>query len=138
MSIVISCREKTCFCICENKGADQLCHIRIADQHLSFRYMDCTIPLHPYSEISSLAISPFCRKPQRQVFLPHVSFVMYICRADLEELQCLWSEVRKELSKLEEHLSFRLSSVLSGNDNFSPLSAMEIVSSVSVKKWLTE
>lgn len=51
-------------------------------------------------------------------------------RADLEELQCLWSELRKELNKLEEHLSFRLSSVLSGNDNFSPLSAMEIVSSM--------
>ena len=55
----------------------------------------------------------------------------YFFRADLEELQCLWAEVRKELNKLEEHLSYRLSSVLSGNDNFSPLSAMEIVSSVS-------
>ena len=30
------------FCICENKGADQLCGNRTADQRLCFRYIDST------------------------------------------------------------------------------------------------
>lgn len=47
--------------------------------------------------------------------------------ADIEELQCLWSEVRKEIEKLEEHLSYRLSSILSGNNNFSLLNDMDVV-----------
>ena len=41
------------FCICENKGADQLCGYRAADQHLFFRYIDVIIPLLSKSEISS-------------------------------------------------------------------------------------
>ena len=36
--------EKTRFCLCENKGADQLCSNCIADQRLCFRYADRTIP----------------------------------------------------------------------------------------------
>ena len=32
-------------CIGENKGADQLCSNRTADQHLCFRYTDSTFPL---------------------------------------------------------------------------------------------
>ena len=47
-------REKTFFCICENKDADQLRGNREADQRLCFRYTDNTIPLLPKSEISSL------------------------------------------------------------------------------------
>ena len=55
--------EKTGFCLCENKDADQLCSNCTADQHLCFRYTDTqfigsetgsTIPLLPKSEISSL------------------------------------------------------------------------------------
>ena len=46
--------EKTGFCICENKAADQLCGNRTADQRLCFRYMDSTIPLLPKSEMSCL------------------------------------------------------------------------------------
>ena len=42
------------FCICENKGADQLRGNREADQRLCFRYIDSTIPLLSKSEISSL------------------------------------------------------------------------------------
>ena len=57
--------------------------------------------------------------------------IFYVYRADIEEIQCLWSEVRKEVGKLDEQLSYRLSSVLAGNDNFSPLNAMEVVQSVS-------
>ena len=47
-------REKTGFCICENKDADQLRGNREADQRLCIRYLDSTIPLLAISEISSL------------------------------------------------------------------------------------
>ena len=33
------------FCLCENKGADQLCSNCTADQRLCFRYTDSAIPL---------------------------------------------------------------------------------------------
>ena len=46
--------RKPAFCICENKGADQLRGYREADQRLCFRYIDSTIPLLPKYEISSL------------------------------------------------------------------------------------
>ena len=48
-------REKTVFffCICENKGADQLRGNREAEQRLCFRYTDSTIPLLSKYEISS-------------------------------------------------------------------------------------
>ena len=46
-------REKTGFCKCENKDADQLRGNREADQRLCFRYTDSTIPLLSISEISS-------------------------------------------------------------------------------------
>ena len=44
---------KPTICIGENKGADQLCSNREADQRLCFRYLDRTIPLLLKSEISS-------------------------------------------------------------------------------------
>ena len=50
-------REKTVFCICENKDADQLRGNREADQRLCFHYIDSTIPLLSKSEISSLYVS---------------------------------------------------------------------------------
>ena len=46
--------RKPAFCICENKGADQLRSNCAADQRLCFRYMDSTIILLSKSEISSL------------------------------------------------------------------------------------
>ena len=56
--------RKPAFCICENKGADQLrgnreadqrlCFHREADQRLCFHYIDSTIPLLSKSEMSSL------------------------------------------------------------------------------------
>ena len=49
--------RKPTFCICENKDADQLRGNREADQRLSFRYTDSTIPLLPKS-VKPLAI--FC------------------------------------------------------------------------------
>ena len=51
MSLVM---RKPAFCICENKGSDQLHGNREADQRLCFRYIDRMIPLLPKSEISSL------------------------------------------------------------------------------------
>ena len=50
--------RKPAFCICENKGADQLRGDREADQRLYFSYIDSTIPLLPEYEISSP--QPFC------------------------------------------------------------------------------
>ena len=46
--------SKPAFCICENKGAEQLRDNRAADQHLSFRFIDVEILLLPKSYISSL------------------------------------------------------------------------------------
>ena len=50
--------RKPAFCVCKNKGADQLrgthAAYRTADQHICFCLIDCTIPLLPKSEISSL------------------------------------------------------------------------------------
>ena len=60
MSLVM---RKPDFCICENKGADQLCGNRTTDQHLCFRYTDSTIPLLFKSEISSLWPSSVAVQP---------------------------------------------------------------------------
>ena len=46
--------EKSDFCLCENKGTDQLRSNCEADQHLCFRYTDNTFPLLSKSKISSL------------------------------------------------------------------------------------
>ena len=45
--------RKPDFCLCENKGADQLRSNCEADQRLCFRYTDSTIPLLSKSKISS-------------------------------------------------------------------------------------
>ena len=45
--------RKTDFCLCENKGADQLRGNREADQRLCFHYTDSIFPLLLISEISS-------------------------------------------------------------------------------------
>ena len=46
--------RKPAFCICENKGADQLNSKHAADQRLCVCYIDSKIPLLPKSEISGL------------------------------------------------------------------------------------
>ena len=50
MSLVM---RKPVFCICENKGADQLRSYREAYLRLCFRFTDNTIPLLSKSEVSS-------------------------------------------------------------------------------------
>ena len=49
--------RKPDFCICENKGADQLPDKSAADQPLYFQYIDSTIPLFTKFKISSLELS---------------------------------------------------------------------------------
>ena len=44
------------FCLCENKGADQLYSNCTVDHCLCFRYTDSTIPLVPISNISSVTV----------------------------------------------------------------------------------
>ena len=39
--------RKQAFCICKNKGTDQLCSNHTADQRLCSRYIDSTIPVLP-------------------------------------------------------------------------------------------
>ena len=61
--------RKLAFCICENKGADQLHSNRAADQCLCSRYIDSTTPLLPKSEISAsshllLLYSRVCETPK--------------------------------------------------------------------------
>ena len=49
--------RKPDFCLCENKGADQLRSSCKADQRLCFRYMDSIVPLLCKSGISYLGPS---------------------------------------------------------------------------------
>ena len=55
--------RKPAFCICENKGADELRGNHEADHRLCFRYTDSTISLLPNSEISSLWSSSMAVQP---------------------------------------------------------------------------
>ena len=61
--------RKPVFCICENKGADQLRSNCAADQHLCFHYIDSTTTLPFKSEISTppyVAVQPFCVGPSQK------------------------------------------------------------------------
>ena len=49
--------RKPAFCICGNKGEDQLCGNRTDDQRLCFCYIDSTIPLLSKSKSSNLETS---------------------------------------------------------------------------------
>ena len=55
--------RKPAFCICENKGSDQLRADREADQSLCLRFTDSTIPLLPKYEILSLYLSTVTVQP---------------------------------------------------------------------------
>ena len=49
-------KRKTDFCLCENKGADQLCSNCTPDQCLCFHYTDSSIPVLRISKISSVGV----------------------------------------------------------------------------------
>ncbi|XP_053385662.1 uncharacterized protein LOC123538351 [Mercenaria mercenaria] len=51
-------------------------------------------------------------------------------RSEVEELQHLWCEVRKEVIKMEELLAQRLKAIMAGNETYSPLDALEIIQSM--------
>ena len=52
--------RKTDFCLCENKGADQLRGNREADQRLCFRYTDSIFSLLLISEMNFKLLACFC------------------------------------------------------------------------------
>ena len=55
--------RKHTFCICENKGADQLGGSPAAGQCLCLHYMDRTAPLLPKSKFSSLLVISVAVEP---------------------------------------------------------------------------
>ena len=63
--------KKQIFCLCENKGADQLRSNCEADQRLCFRFSDSTIPVLSKSKISSFKAAP-------------VTVQAYLCQTWLE------------------------------------------------------
>ena len=75
--------EKTRFCICKNKGAEQLYSNCTADQCLCFRYTNCTIPLLSKSKISSL-------------YLSSVTVVTGLCPT--------WSKIHRPVFSITAHL----------------------------------
>ena len=86
--------EKTVFCICENKDADQLrSGDRGADQRLCFRHKASTIPLLPKYEIPN-------PEPYSVVVQPGL---------------CLtWAEARRPVSHNEAHFSLGIAFTLPG------------------------
>ena len=66
--------RKLDFCMCENKGADQLCYNCEAEQCLCFRYMDSTIlllskiqnfqPLVIFCDCTAQFVSDLVRNPE--------------------------------------------------------------------------
>ena len=70
--------RKPDFCLCENKGADQLRSNCEADQRLCFRYTDSTIPLllkydisnvYPSSEATQTSLCQTCSETPKTGFL---------------------------------------------------------------------
>ncbi|XP_069107269.1 protein ITPRID2-like [Argopecten irradians] len=48
-------------------------------------------------------------------------------KMELDELQHLWTEVRKEVTEMEQYLANRMASTQVGNDRFQPLLVLEVV-----------
>ncbi|KAL3854412.1 hypothetical protein ACJMK2_013682 [Sinanodonta woodiana] len=48
-------------------------------------------------------------------------------RAEVEDLQRLWCELKKEILEMEQLISSRLSGICAGNENFQPLDALKVV-----------
>ena len=75
--------RKQAFCLCENKGADQLRSNCEADQRLCFRYSDSTMSLLLKSEISSFKPSSVLvqlglgLKQVGQIYEPIVGVIIY-------------------------------------------------------------
>ncbi|XP_060062739.1 uncharacterized protein LOC132543273 [Ylistrum balloti] len=48
-------------------------------------------------------------------------------KTELDELQLLWTEVRKEVTEMEQYLANRMAATQVGNDRFQPLLVLEVV-----------
>ncbi|XP_033728468.1 uncharacterized protein LOC117317700 [Pecten maximus] len=48
-------------------------------------------------------------------------------KTELDELQHLWTEVRKEVTEMEQYLANRMAATQVGNDRFQPLIVLEVV-----------
>ena len=104
--------RKPDFCLCENKGADQLRSNCEADQRLYFRNKVSKISLLLKSEISSLLLRlyrPVCvrpgRKPRRPVFSCCGSF--YVFSAAIVTFSTIVTCHALNYSPLREHLPKR-------------------------------
>ena len=88
--------RKPAFCICENKGVDQLCSNCTADQGLCFHYTDSTIPLLPIFLVSS-HLPSFCQtwSETRKTGFLVTWFIFYFFIIIL--LQLLDAEIRAHL-----------------------------------------
>ena len=108
--------RKPAFCTCENKDADQLRGNREADQCLCFRHTDCTIPLPPNSEISSLFcgctaqfLSDPVGKPEDR--FSHIEAQLYLCHTQLRSV-CLFYHASSQRKQNLIQLTFSLSKLL--------------------------
>ena len=95
--------RKPAFCICHNKGIDQLCGDHAADHHLCFRYKDSTISLLSKAKISSL--KPFSVAVQPSLYLtwsetPMINFLATWLIWDIKQFLTL--------SPLDKGLGFKI------------------------------
>ena len=88
--------RKPDFCLCENKGADQLCSNCTADQHLCFRYMDSKIllllkfqnikPIAFFRDCTGQYVSDRVGNPKLLVFSGKGSMRVGLSQATIEPL----------------------------------------------------
>ena len=85
------CHEKTAFCICENKDADQFRGNCEADQRFCFRYLDSTLPLANFCDCTVRFVWDLVRNPEDR---DSGIAVHFICEQYLSpkkyHLQVLW------------------------------------------------
>ena len=99
------CIRKPAFCVCKNKGADQLCSNCETDQRLCFCYMDSTIPLLSNSKnfkllawfcdctgriVSDLVITPNCWFSHAQRLISKSNYSLFYSSDDLIRSDILW------------------------------------------------
>ena len=83
------------FCICENKGADQLRSKHAADQRLCFGYIDSAIRNFKHLAIICGCTARFVWKPRRQVFSRCGSYRTKQLKVDTDQTATLkYSQIR--------------------------------------------
>ena len=122
--------RKPDFCICGNKGGDQLCGNRTADQRICFHYLDSKVPLLHKSEIFSLLpssvvyiaqfVSDLVGNPKDRFYHNAVQIIMLIllyCTISTDTFLSMESEKRisPRARKLERTLARKLTEFLSSD-----------------------